>query len=1155
MADKESTIKTIFALDGETKYRDAIKNINSEQRELRSELSKATSAYQLNGDKLEYNKSRVEILTKQYDSQKRKLDEVRHAMEQSAKINGENSEETRKLRTEYNNTESALMRMEKSLKDATAELAAQELEMRKLGNRTREVGEAVEKTGAKMKGFGDDMSKYVTAPLVGIGVAATAAFMEVDENLDNIAKATGATGKNLEELQDVWENVVRTMPVDMGVVSEAVGELNTQFGWTNEKLEENTRLTAKYIEITGAGVTETIQGTKKALEIFGLEADKYEKILEIVAKQAQDTGVDTKTMFDAIARGGPTLKNMGLSLEESVVLLSQMEQNGIEATRALGYLVRAQATLAKEGKPLNQGLQEFQDVVKNSTSETEKMNEAAKIFGTKGAVTMLDAVERGALDFGELADAAESAGGTIARTFEDTLDPIDQHQVLLNNAKIAGAKLSEEVQIALAPAMESLIDVVSGAVDGFNSLDDKTKKTITNAGLIVAAIGPAMSVGGRVVELVGKGISGWGGLIDKLSMAPGVIGNVTTALGSGGTFGLVAGVGLAGIGVWKLVESLTAVDPAVKRAQESLESLDDEFRDMEAGYLAQTELIKQYRGDLDTLMQEEDKSVATKRRIQSVVERLNQLVPELNLAYDEQADKLNMTVTEMDKLILSSREAVKEQLKQELVTKLLEEEGKQLEDLIKYQIELEELSQSRQAIEGARNAALMTGLTEEQLKYAEMTKEAREYHGVTLDLTDEQVMAVGKLKKVIEEEADRLERATGRKVTNFVASTNALNELDGATRRTQKSSDELAGIYEGMGPRMEEYEKALDKTLDSVLGLKDTQDDLGDATEDSAERQTEAIKKMAEETIPVWEQLGMSQEEYEKAVDDHAKKIEDRTAENVKRLSNFSDQKIDYEKITVKKFIELKQKELEAFTKYEDNLSTVSKRTSKEFADELRKMGDAAAPLIAKIATASDKELEELETVFKSRTKAATDAAKEELGQLPGVAENYVNSMIDAVDRKDEELKKAGYRIGSSLVGGTKRSVLMDSPSKVGIEIGENWDDSIAMGAEKALPRVKDAGRKVGDTLSAATLPTPAELSMQLDVIRRVTTVGGGMMPVTPVSRGSVGQSESASVPPAAVGGTVINVQVPYDESEDFGRRIGRMVMTEMQSAEMSRGG
>ena len=220
-------------------------------------------------------------------------------------------------------------------------------------------------------------------------------------------------------------------------------------------------------------------------------------------------------------------------------------------------------------------------------------------------------------------------------------------------------------------------------------------------------------------------------------------------------------------------------------------------------------------------------------------------------------------------------------------------------------------------------------------------------------------------------------------------------------------------------------------------------------------------------------------------------------------------------------------------------------------------MGDAAAPLIAKIATASDKELEELETVFKNRTKAATDAAKEELGQLPGVAENYVNSMIDAVDRKDEELKKAGYRIGSSLVGGTKRSVLMDSPSKVGIEIGENWDDSIAMGAEKALPRVKDAGRKVGDTLSAATLPTPQDLSMQLDVIRRVSTVGDYGAPVrVPVGGGVVGQPGTASVP--ALGASPvfnINVQVPYDESEDFGRRVGRMVMNELHSAEMSRGG
>ena len=80
---------------------------------------------------------------------------------------------------------------------------------------------------------------------------------------------------------------------------------------------------------------------------------------------------------------------------------------------------------------------------------------------------------------------------------------------------------------------------------------------------------------------------------------------------------------------------------------------------------------------------------------------------------------------------------------------------------------------------------------------------------------------------------------------------------------------------------------------------------------------------------------------------------------------------------------------------------------------------------------------------------------------------------------------------------------------------------------------------------------------MQLDVIRRVSTVGDYGAPVrVPVGGGVVGQPGTASVP--ALGASPvfnINVQVPYDESEDFGRRVGRMVMNELHSAEMSRGG
>lgn len=38
---------------------------------------------------------------------------------------------------------------------------------------------------------------------------------------------------------------------------------------------------------------------------------------------------------------------------------------------------------AKDGKSLSQGLEELQDKVKNAGSETEAINAAAEVFGTK----------------------------------------------------------------------------------------------------------------------------------------------------------------------------------------------------------------------------------------------------------------------------------------------------------------------------------------------------------------------------------------------------------------------------------------------------------------------------------------------------------------------------------------------------------------------------------------------------------------------------------------------------------------------------------------------------------------------------------------------------------------------------------------------------
>lgn len=1143
MANKESTIKTIFALDGETKYKDAIKGISAEQRELQSELKKADAAYKLNGDKVEYNKSKVEILNKQYDLQKKKVDETKHAMEQSIKVHGENSAETQKLKTEYNKAETQLMKYEKQLNDATAELAKQEAEAKKLGNATREMGEKMQAAGTKMKGVGDNMTKFVSGPIAAIGAAATAAFIEVDNSLDDIAMATGATGNELKGLQKVWEDVVRTMPIDMEKASDAVGELNTQFGWTGTVLEDATRLTVQFAEISGSDVVGAVQGAKKALEIFGLEATEYERILEVVAKQSQDTGVDTKRMFDAIQKGGPILRDVGIPLEEAVVLIAQMEQHGVDATRSIGYLARAQSTLAKEGKPLNQGLAEFQELVQSSASDIDKTTAAAELFGTKGAVVMLDAVQRGVFDFDELGEAAAGAGGTINRTFEETLDPIDQHKTLLNNAKIAGAELSENIQIAMAPAMESLIDVVSGAVDKFQGLDEETQQFIVNAGLVVAAIGPALSVGGRLVETVGKGVTGWGNLIDKLAMSPGVIGNVTTALGSAGTAGLVAGIALAGVAIYGVVKELTKVDPAVKDARKALEDFAETGQNAITEVSGQADMIVRYRDELLELSAVEDKTATQKARMSELVERLNTLVPELALAYDEERDALNRTKNEMIELTQASLERVAAAARAKILEEGLDREMKILGDIGKKRQEMSEMEAAHNAITESLNKARLTGLSDFDIAMAQSSLQRQKASGWEKELTQEQIEAIEELTRVTGDHARDIETFTGISTkgwTDSVAAASLLNtEMDGLT----PVLGELEGAFDSMRESGKRQIEVFDEYINETYGVGEATEELASSISTESSKAAgalgDSVDDMADDLDRLADEFDMSREEME----EHYDKLEKLAESNKNQMNRFTKERFDYEKGTKEQFLKMWEDEVIAFQTYETNLQIIASKVGPDVAAELRKLGPEAAPLIQQFVDGTDEDMKRLATVVQNRTEAARKAAAGELGLLSSEGEKggklLADGLIRGLEGKKQALINAGRASGDAMSRGTKMSLEIASPSKVGDEIGQNFGGSIADGVEKKERDVARSGSDIAAALVEATRLTDPLIKAELAAASRVSS--------TMIPAAYQAMRQQGAITNSRTFAPVINVQVPEGATEDFGRRVGQSIADQLR--------
>ena len=97
-----NTIGAKIVLDGEADYRKAIKNINTEQKELRSEMKLAASTFSDQQNSIEALSKKNEILSKQYESQQKKVEIYAKAVEDSTKKQENAGEKVSELREALN---------------------------------------------------------------------------------------------------------------------------------------------------------------------------------------------------------------------------------------------------------------------------------------------------------------------------------------------------------------------------------------------------------------------------------------------------------------------------------------------------------------------------------------------------------------------------------------------------------------------------------------------------------------------------------------------------------------------------------------------------------------------------------------------------------------------------------------------------------------------------------------------------------------------------------------------------------------------------------------------------------------------------------------------------------------------------------------------
>lgn len=467
----------------------SILNLNKEINNVAKELDIVNQKLELDPKNVELSEEKMKLLGKQSSLAKDKVQELKRKQEELGKEKI-GTEEWRQLQNEIGQAEVEVLKIDKA--------------MGNLGDSSRSAtGNIKEATGylkADVMMNVAEKAGQLGQKMVDAGKKTVDAWSEIDEAMDTVTTKTGLTGEALLGLQEIAKGIATSLPsATFQESADAVGELNTQFGLTGDTLQSAAEYLLKYSKITGEDISNSAINAKKAIDAYGLSNEDLARVLDSVTKVGQDTGQSYDSIFQKAIDGAPQIKMLGLSFEDGATLIGRFEKSGIDSSAALASLSKATVNYAKNGKTLTEGLNETVNAIQNATSKTEAIRIASEVFGSKAAPRMVDAIQRGAFSFNDLAEAAQNSSGTVATTFDETIDPIDKLTTYSNKAKEGLGEIGGTLLETVIPALEPLMGILESAVNWFTSLNETDQQTIVILGLVTTAV---MLLLGAIAPLV-----------------------------------------------------------------------------------------------------------------------------------------------------------------------------------------------------------------------------------------------------------------------------------------------------------------------------------------------------------------------------------------------------------------------------------------------------------------------------------------------------------------------------------------------------------------------------------------------------------------------------------------------------------------------------
>ena len=500
-------------LDGNaTKLNKALSTVNKSANQTQRQLKNIEKALKFNPGNAQALATKFSLLSTKIAETREKLNLLKEASRQA---------------------EEQLARGEISQADFDAlqtEIAATEAELRQLENEYKRLGSVgaqqvaalgtkMEALGAKIAGVGDKLTMWLTMPLAALGAKTVKSFAEVDKTMTLTNSTMGNTAEQADLLTDAMKDAAANSTY--GMSDAATATLN--FARAGLSAEQAAAALAPAMNLAAGegGELDTVSGGLVAtINGFHGSFNEAAHYADVFANACNNSALDVNSLSGAMSVAAPIFSAAGYTVNDAALYMGVMANNGIEADKAANSLKTGLARLvspAKEGAEMMQKLgievtnadgsmkdsvqiqNELHDAFAN-LSESEQIAAASAIFGKNQMAPWLALINSAPADVEKLNKALQE-NGTAGEMAADMMGGFGGSlEKLKSSLDVAGYSLGA----ALAPAISKVADGIQKAVDWFNALPASAQQTIATIGIILAAIGPVLAIGGRLIGGIGK---------------------------------------------------------------------------------------------------------------------------------------------------------------------------------------------------------------------------------------------------------------------------------------------------------------------------------------------------------------------------------------------------------------------------------------------------------------------------------------------------------------------------------------------------------------------------------------------------------------------------------------------------------------------------